>query len=483
MTHEENTAGSFTRRTLLGQAAGAAGLLSALGNAGRSEAQTQSSARTRETFDFDWKFNKGDAPGAQEPGFADTAWRSLDVPHDWSIEGPYGQKETAQGSLPTGIGWYRKRFRLPESSRGKKAFIEFDGVFENSEVWINGQYLGKRPFGYIGFSYDMTPHVRFGASENVIAVKVDNSNQPNSRWYTGSGIYRHTWLLVTNNVHVAEWGTFVTTPQVSAAAASVQVKTRVRNDGKATAKCTLATSLLDKDGKEVQTVEVSQDVAANGEYEFVQLMKVEKPNLWSVETPYMYQVRSTVRDQSGVVDVYDTPMGIREAIFDADKGFLLNGQRVKIKGVCLHHDAGAVGAAVPERVLERRLEILKAMGCNGIRTSHNPYSPERGIRRVAVLQDAQQRLCALLQRLVRAGRDRLRAPRPESPLGGPVERGQRGRGPGRGQRRGDAETASHRVPQGRPHASGDRGLRSDRVGTAYQPCSPRVPGALGCGRL
>ncbi len=369
---------NLSRRSLL--VAGAAGLLSALETADRAGAQTRAEAellqeRRRESFDFDWKFNKGDAPGAQEPGFADAQWRNLDVPHDWSIEGPYGEKEPAQGSLPTGVGWYRKRFLLPESSRNKKVFIEFEGVFENSEVWINGQYLGKRPFGYITFWYDLTPHLNFGARENVMAVKVDNSAQPNSRWYTGSGIYRHVWLITTNNLHVAHWGTFVTTPQVSEAAASVQVKTRIRNDGKAAAKCTLATSILDRDGRVVQTAEASQEVAAGGEYEFMQVARLEKPNLWAVDTPHLYTVRSTVRDQGGVTDVYDTPIGIREAVFDADRGFVLNGQLVKINGVCLHHEAGAVGAAVPEAVWERRLRVLKAMGCNGIRTSHNPPAP------------------------------------------------------------------------------------------------------------
>jgi len=374
-------ANSISRRGLLEQALGAAAVAVASGAAAQAQAPAAPSTqpvppRVRESFDFNWKFLKGDAPGAQDPAFNDASWRTLDVPHDWSIEGPYSEQEIAQGSLPTGVGWYRKRFRLPESYKGKKVFIEFDGVFENSEVWINGQYLGKRPFGYIGFQYDMTPHVNFGARDNVVAVRVDNSNQPNSRWYTGSGIYRHTWLNVTNPVHVAHWGTFVTTPQVSEKAATVQVKTRVQNEGTSAARCVLVTTLLDRDGKEIASTETSQDISARGEYEFVQTLRVENPNLWSVENPYLYSVRSTLRDQNQVADVYDTSMGIREIVFDADKGFLLNGQRVKIKGVCLHHDAGSVGAAVPERVWERRLEILKKMGCNGIRTSHNPYAPE-----------------------------------------------------------------------------------------------------------
>ena len=277
--------------------------------------------------------------------------------------------------LPTGIGWYRKHLSVPESDHDRKATIEFDGVYQNSEVWINGQYLGKRPYGYSSFSYDLTPHLRFGG-ENVLAVKVDNSHQPNCRWYSGSGIYRHTWLLVTDKLHVAYWGTFVATPQVDANSALVRIKTRVQNEGQGAVRCALAASIVDRDGKVVQTAEASQSIAAGGEHEFVQQVKVDKPNLWSPESPYLYKVRSTVRDQDRVVDEYDTVLGIRGIEFDADRGFLLNGKQVKLNGVCLHHDCGAVGAAVPERVWQRRLEILKAMGCNSVRTSHNPYSSD-----------------------------------------------------------------------------------------------------------
>ncbi len=363
---------TLTRRGLLRQAVSGAALVSAL------HAQNQpvnSAARIREPFDFGWKFLKGDSPGAQQPEFSDSAWRSVDLPHDWSIEGPFSEQEKAQGSLPTGIGWYRKRFRLPESYKDRTVVIEFDGIYQNSEVWINGQYLGKRPNGYVAFSYDLSPHLSAGR-DNVIAVKVDNAKQPNCRWYSGSGIYRHTWLLATNQLHVAYWGTFVTSPRVSKDAAIVQVKTRVKNDRKTSAMCVLSTSLVDRDGKTVQTAEATQQIAANGEYEFVQQVSVAGPRLWSVTDPYLYKVHSTVRDQGHMVDEYDTPTGIREALFDADKGFLLNGERVKLNGVCLHHEAGSVGAAVPERVWERRLEILREMGCNAIRTSHNPYAAE-----------------------------------------------------------------------------------------------------------
>ncbi len=370
---------SMSRRSLLGRALGTAALLSALDSEGQVAAQTPAApARIREAFDFGWKFTRGDAPGAEQPEFADAAWRSLDLPHDWSIEGPFSPSEPsggAGGNAPTGIGWYRKRFRVPASYTGRKIFVEFDGVYMNGEVWINGHYLAKRPFGYISFAYDVTPHMNLNG-ENVVAVKVDNSRQPSSRWYSGSGIYRHTWLVAVNPVHVAQWGTFVTTPRVTKDAASVNVKTRVRNEGIAAAVCTLVSAIVDRDGKAVQSHEASQSISPNDEYEFAQQLAMDKPNLWGVGAPYLYKLRSTVRAGQQVLDEYETPFGIREALFDADKGFLLNGEHVKLNGVCLHHDAGSVGAAVPERVWERRFEVLREMGCNAIRTSHNPPAPE-----------------------------------------------------------------------------------------------------------
>ena len=366
---------SVTRRGLLGRALGAAALVSALD----SQAQTpEGPPRVREAFDFGWKFLRGDAQGAQQPAFADAAWRSLDLPHDWSVEGPFAQNEPSSGpggNAPTGIGWYRKRFRVPASFKDRKVAIEFDGVFQNGEVWINGHYLGKRPFGYISYAHELTPHLNL-AGENVIAVKVDNSRQPGSRWYSGSGIYRHTWLRAVNPVHVAQWGTFVTTPRVSKETAMVQVRTKVLNEAAAAAACTLASAVVDGAGKVVQTAEAAQEIGPNGDYEFTQQLTFENPALWSVGAPSMYTLRSTVRVGQRVVDECETPFGVREAVFDADKGFLLNGEHVKLNGVCLHHDAGSLGSAVPERVWERRLEILREMGCNAIRTSHNPVAPE-----------------------------------------------------------------------------------------------------------
>jgi beta-galactosidase len=385
MKNESALADSLSRRSLLGQAAGAAGVLSALRSTGQANAQTPAPApaarggmggRVRNSFDFGWKFFKGDAPGAQQPNFADANWRDVDLPHDWSIEGPFSEPAVARGpSLPMGIGWYRKHFNVPESYSGRKVSIQFDGVYQLSEVWINGQYLGKRPNGFIGFSYDLSPHLKYGG-DNLIAVKADNSHQPNCRWYSGSGIYRHTWLLVTGQVHVAEGGTFVATPRVEMDFATVQVKTRIQNEGKTAVECRVTSTILDRDGNPAEGAQPSEakSIPANGEYEFVQQIRVDQPNLWSLEDPYLYTLRTSV--VGGGSDSYDTVFGIRKIEFDVDRGFLLNGKHVKLYGLWGHQDGGSVGVAVPERVWERRLELLKAMGCNSIRTAHNPYAPE-----------------------------------------------------------------------------------------------------------
>ena len=415
MKNENGISDSLSRRSLLGRAVGAAGVLPALGSGSTGQANAQAPAqappagggrggrgtpntqeppaaagrggvggmggRIRDTFDFGWKFFKGDAPGAQQTDFADTGWRDLDLPHDWSIEGPINEKPpmTVGGGqiFPMGIGWYRKHFNVPESYRGRKVFIEFEGVYQLSEVWINGQYLGKRPFGFIGFSYDMSPHLKFGG-ENVIAVKADNSKQPNCRWYQGSGIYRHTWLVVTNEVHVAQWGTFVTTPEVGMDTSVVQVKTRVQNETKSATDCRVNSIIMDADGNVVGSGHISEvhSVPANGEYEFTQQIRVDQPNLWSLENPYLYTMRTSLREAVNGQDSYDTVFGIRKVEFDLDRGLLLNGKQVKMKGFWGHEDAGCMGNAVPARVWERRLETLKGCGANSIRTSHCPYAPD-----------------------------------------------------------------------------------------------------------
>src|ERR1035437_328657 len=382
MTRKSEGSGSWmTRRDVLAQAAMgavAASVSPYLAGAQGLPAQAKAAPRSRDSFDFGWKFFEGDAAGAQMPGVADAGWRDVDLPHDWSIEGPVDQNAPSSGSgayLPTGIGWYRKKFRVPVEDRGRVVLLEFDGVYQNSEVWINGQYLGLRPYGFVPFAYELTPYLKFNA-ENVVAGKVDNSRQTNCRWYSGSGVTRHTWLLKTNPVRVAYWGTFVTAPHVSRTSATVEVKTRVANDRKTDAQCTLTTELLDKDGKVAGTQEASQTVSAQGEYEFVQQIAVDKPNLWSTANPYLYTVRSSVHEAGQLMDVYDTPTGIRDATLGARRGFLLNGEHVKLNGACIHQEAGCVGSAVPERVWERRLALLQEMGCTAIRTSHNPYPAE-----------------------------------------------------------------------------------------------------------
>jgi len=336
----------------------------------------EQTARQR-PFDADWTFIKGDVLGAEDPAFDDTDWRQLDLPHDWSIEGPFSEDHPSGGgggSLPGGVGWYRKRFSLPAHDRDKRISVTFDGVYKECDVWINGHHLGSHPYGYTSFHYDLTPHL--GEGENVLAVRVDVSRQPDARWYTGSGIYRHVWLEITAPLHVAHWGTYVRTPSVSEATAQVEVLTQVRNEHEDLRYCTLTTALLDAEGTEVGQASSRHPIEGGQTHAFVQRIRVSGPHLWSVDAPYLYRVRSTVQEGDQVVDTYETPLGIRSIAFDADQGFLLNGQRVKINGVCLHHDGGCVGAAVPERVWERRLETLKAMGCNGIRSSHYPPAPE-----------------------------------------------------------------------------------------------------------
>lgn len=335
-------------------------------------------------FNARWRFHLGDVSNGQSPELDDSQWWTLNLPHDWSIEGKFDEMNPAGiggGALPGGVGWYRKTFNVSESDKGKLVFIDFDGVYRNSEVWLNGHYLGKRPFGYLSFRYELTPYLKFGAEKNVLAVKADNSQQPNSRWYSGSGIYRNVWLTTTARMYIDHWGTYVTTPEVSNQSAKIKFETTVRNDSQTDASVTLTTILYDAGGKKVgrtaSTIVVAKGAASGVPHE----LTMKRPRLWSVEQPYLYKAVSQVA-QNGhpvdgvIVDTYETLFGIRYFAFDRDKGFFLNGKRVKINGVCNHHDLGALGAAVNTRALERQLEVLKAMGVNGIRTSHNPPAPE-----------------------------------------------------------------------------------------------------------
>jgi beta-galactosidase len=338
----------------------------------------QPSARVTADFNKGWKFYLGDEAGAKEAAFNDGAWRQLTLPHDWSIEGQFDEKNPAKpegGGLPTGIGWYRKTFTLPTTA-GRNVFIEFDGVYKRSEVWLNGHSLGYRPSGYISFRYELTPYLRPAGQPNVLAVRVDNSAQPDSRWYTGSGIYRDVRLVTTHQVAVDEWGTFVTTPAVRAQAATVAVQTHLRNATRKPQTVTLQTVVLDKTGREVAR-QLTPGVRLSGAAATVsQQLTLPNPQLWSVAQPYLYRVKTTVLAGQTIEDDYETTLGVRTCVFDGQRGFLLNGQPLRIQGVNQHHDLGALGAAFNVRAAGRQLEMLKAMGCNAIRLSHNPPAPQ-----------------------------------------------------------------------------------------------------------
>jgi beta-galactosidase len=343
-------------------------------------------AQIRQTINFnnDWKFSLYDDADANMPNYNDDNWRKVNLPHDWSIEGNFSKAHPATtqgGALPGGIGWYRKTFTLPLVSKSKMISIEFEGVYRNSEVWINGHYLGKRPNGYISFQYNLTQYLNFGSKKNLIAVKVDNSQQPNSRWYSGSGIYRNVKLLVTN-VSLMNFSTvFISSHAVDGKIATINVKANINEDGflsreliKDPVSVKFQTLIYDHTGRQVKTVfekdsnDNSQDLDLS--------LSIKDPRLWSIDSPYLYKLVLNLKINNKIVDQYTSSFGIRAIRFDSEKGFFLNNKPLKIKGVCLHHDLGALGAAFNYRAAERQLQILKDMGCNAIRTAHNPPAPE-----------------------------------------------------------------------------------------------------------
>src|SRR6185503_14653797 len=335
--------------------------------------------RTVADFDKGWHFHLGDVKDGESMSLTDVNWRMLNLPHDWSIEGKFSKDNPATpegGALPGGIGWYRKTFTEPASSKNKLVYIDFDGVYQKSTVWINGHELGFRPNGYISFRYELTPYLNFGG-KNVIAVKVDNSVQPNSRWYSGSGIYRNVWLVTTNKVAVNHWGTYVTTPLVSDKLAQINIKVQVQNTVN-TNELSLSSVIYDDQNKEVAGAGfIYPSMHINDSTLSVPLQfKIKNPLLWSTERPHLYKAVVKVLLDKKVVDSYTTTFGIRTFNFDADKGFSLNGKPMKILGVCDHHDLGSLGAAINTRALERQLQMLRSFGCNAIRTSHNPPAPE-----------------------------------------------------------------------------------------------------------
>ena len=329
-------------------------------------------------FNLGWNFHLNDSIKDNDTINSTTTWRTLNLPHDWSIEGKFDEKSPAGyggGALNGGLGWYKKTFKIALENKEKITSIVFDGVYRNSQVWINGHYLGKRPNGYIGFQYDLSPYLNYGDKNNEIIVKVDNSKQPNSRWYSGSGIFRNVWLETTDKLHIEQWGTYITTPKVTSKSASVHLETTIKNQYAASKSATILTTIFKNDTK-VTSVTQNISIAANANQVLNQEILVNNPVLWSDEKPEQYTAITSISIDNKIVDEYKTSFGIRSFKFDLNKGFILNGKQVKIKGVCMHHDLGPLGSAINTRAIERQLEILKGMGVNGIRTSHNPPAPE-----------------------------------------------------------------------------------------------------------
>jgi beta-galactosidase len=393
-------------------------------------AAAQVTTRERVSFNAGWRFQKDDPPGAEgrlsyekiktrvtatggefiagadaskageskpnrsadplggevsytQRGFEDGGWRRLDLPHDWGIEGPFKQEYPGEtGKLPWwGVGWYRKHFTVAAGERGKQLYLDIDGAMAYATVWLNGRFVGGWPYGYASFRLDLTPFVEFGA-ENVVAIRLDNPPD-SSRWYPGGGIYRNVWLLKTAPVHVGHWGTYVTTPEVSPTAASVSVRVSLENDSDSTANVAFRTQVyeLAADGSKAARPAASTEpsnmtLAAGSRGTGAANLRLSNPKLWSLQRPSLYAAVTTVEQGGKIVDRYETIFGVRTIKFDPERGFLLNGEHVRLNGVCDHHDLGSLGAALNTRALERQLEILKEMGVNAIRTSHNPPAPE-----------------------------------------------------------------------------------------------------------
>lgn len=327
--------------------------------------------------DTNWHFFLGDPTEAEKQTFSDAAWRTVTLPHDWSIEGNTDEKNptgSGGGYFPAGIGWYRKSFTAPPEWKDKQVSIEFEGVAANATVYLNGEKLGIHPYAYTSFRFDLTPHLKI-AARNVLAVRVDNSLQPASRWYTGAGIYRHVRVIATNPVHVAPWGVFVSTPEATDTQAKVQVRTQLQNDSGAAADITLRTTLLSSSGEALGKEESKVHLESKAHADTPQLVLLKNPKLWSPQSPTLYRAVTEILSGERVLDRVETTFGVRTLSWSVDKGLLLNGKSIKLVGGSVHHDNGPLGAAAFDRAEERRVELLKAAGFNAVRTAHNPPSP------------------------------------------------------------------------------------------------------------
>ncbi len=349
-------------------------------------AQTKT-ARTR-SFDAGWKFLRDSIEGAEQPSYDDSKWRMVDVPHDWSIEdlpnqnddnivGPFDKSSigaTATGYTVGGIGWYRKKFSLAPSDTNKAISICFDGVYMDADVWINGNHLGNHPYGYTSFYYDITSYCKPVGEANIVAVRVRNTGQ-NSRWYSGSGIFRHVWLTVTDRVHIKQWSVYITTSDISKKMATVNIAADIVNATSDARNVILHTSIIDPSEKRVSSFDAKQDVAANAAASATQELKLPLPVLWSPASPKLYRAEVEVISEGQVLDKTTSTFGIRSLQFSADAGLVLNGERILLKGGCMHQDNGLLGSAAIDRAEERRVALMKANGFNAIRCSHNPPSP------------------------------------------------------------------------------------------------------------
>ena len=319
----------------------------------------------------EWMFHKGDVSNGEKEVVEKRDWRQVELPHDWSIEGPFSKQwASATGYLPAGIGWYRKTLQLEKLNPDEKVYIYFDGVYKNSEVWINEHYLGKRPNGYIPFYYELSPYLQKG--KNVLAVKVDHSQYADNRWYPGSGIYRNVYLITKQPVHIPIWGVQFATPKVSVQNAVAEVKVSLNNTLQSSSKV-LVEGKLSKGSKVISVDNKQISLNGNATQQAQLSFNINQPDLWSDENPNLYALTVAVFVDGKKNDEYSQQVGIRHIRFDAQKGFFLNEKNIKLKGVCIHHDAGALGAAVPREVWVRRLQKLKEVGCNAIRMSHYPH--------------------------------------------------------------------------------------------------------------
>ncbi len=333
-------------------------------------------------FDNEWRFHRGDVKDAELINFDDTKWRSVDLPHDWSIEDLPGTNSpfnpnvingVSVGFTTGGTGWYRKSFTLPSNQKNKKILIQFDGVYMNADVWLNGEHLGNHPYGYTSFYYDVSDKIKWN-QKNIIAVQVKNEGAT-SRWYSGSGIYRHVWLKLFEPIHVAQWRTYITTPEVAASSAKINIKSKVLNKTNAPENISLINKILNAKGIEVARTTAKQRIAANDQYEFNDETIVKSPALWSGQNPNLYKAVTEIYAHGKLSDRTETTFGIRKISFDATNGFLLNDKPMKLQGACYHDDNGPLGSKSFDRAEVRRVELLKESGFNAIRCSHNPPAP------------------------------------------------------------------------------------------------------------